>query len=132
MIYLDQPFRVGDWVRSPDQDIEGTVENIGWRLTRIRTFDKRPIYVPNATFASITVENPSRMFNRRIKEDIGVRYSDASKVAAIIADVEAMLKEHEAIDKDQLLMVHLNKFASSSIEFFIYTFTKTVVWKEFH
>lgn len=132
MIYLDQPFRVGDWVRSPDQDIEGTVENIGWRLTRIRTFDKRPIYVPNATFASITVENPSRMFNRRINENIGVRYCDAGKVAAIVADVEAMLKEHEAIDQDQLLMVHLNKFAASSIEFFIYTFTKTVVWKEFH
>lgn len=132
MIYLDQPFRVGDWVRSPDQDIEGTVENIGWRLTRIRTFDKRPIYVPNATFANITVENPSRMFNRRLYENIGVRYSDAGKVAAIVADVEAMLKEHEAIDQDQLLMVHLNKFAASSIEFFIYTFTKTVVWKEFH
>lgn len=132
MIYLDQPFRVGDWVRSPDQDIEGTVENIGWRLTRIRTFDKRPIYVPNATFANITVENPSRMFNRRLYENIGVRYSDAGKVAAIVADVEKMLKEHEAIDQDQLLMVHLNKFAASSIEFFIYTFTKTVVWKEFH
>lgn len=132
MIYLDQPFRVGDWVRSPDQDIEGTVENIGWRLTRIRTFDKRPIYVPNATFANITVENPSRMFNRRLYENIGVRYSDAGKVAAIVADVEAMLKKHEAIDQDQLLMVHLNKFAASSIEFFIYTFTKTVVWKEFH
>lgn len=132
MIYLDQPFRVGDWVRSPDQEIEGTVENIGWRLTRIRTFDKRPIYVPNATFANITVENPSRMFNRRLYENIGVRYSDAGKVAAIVADVEKMLKEHEAIDQDQLLMVHLNKFAASSIEFFIYTFTKTVVWKEFH
>lgn len=132
MIYLDQPFRVGDWVRSPDQEIEGTVENIGWRLTRIRTFDKRPIYVPNATFASITVENPSRMFNRRIYENIGVRYGDASKVAAIIADVESMLKEHEAIDQNQLLMVNLNNFAASSIEFFIYTFTKTVVWKEFH
>ena len=49
-IYLDRPFSVGDWVRSPDRNIEGTVEEIGWRLTRIRTFDKRPLYVPNATF----------------------------------------------------------------------------------
>ncbi|MGB2248933.1 MAG: mechanosensitive ion channel family protein, partial [Alcanivorax sediminis] len=47
MIYLDKPFRVGDWVRSPDRSIEGTVENIGWRLTRIRTFDQRPLYIPN-------------------------------------------------------------------------------------
>ena len=53
MLYLDQPFKVGDWVRSPDQEIEGTVEDVGWRLTRIRTFDKRPLYIPNAIFNSI-------------------------------------------------------------------------------
>ena len=46
MIYLDRPFSVGDWVRSPDKEIEGTVEDVGWRLTRIRTFDKRPLYIP--------------------------------------------------------------------------------------
>ena len=50
MIFLDRPFGVGDWIRSPDRDIEGTVESLGWRLTTIRTFDKRPLYVPNATF----------------------------------------------------------------------------------
>ena len=55
MIYLDRPFKVGDWIRSPDKQIEGTVEDIGWRQTRIRTFDKRPLYVPNATFANISV-----------------------------------------------------------------------------
>ncbi|MCB2069634.1 MAG: mechanosensitive ion channel, partial [Ottowia sp.] len=51
----------------PDKEIEGTVEEIGWRLTRIRTFDKRPLYVPNSVFNNIAVENPSRMQNRRIK-----------------------------------------------------------------
>ena len=61
MIYLDKPFRVGDWVRSPDRSIEGTVENIGWRLTRIRTFDQRPLSIPNAMFTSIVLDNPSRM-----------------------------------------------------------------------
>jgi MscS family membrane protein len=68
MIYLDRPFSVGDWIRSPDKDIEGTVEQIGWRLTRIMTFDKRPLYVPNSIFTTISVENPSRMTNRRIFE----------------------------------------------------------------
>ena len=52
-IYLDRPFSEGDWIRSPDREIEGIVENIGWRLTVIRSFDKRPIYVPNSVFASI-------------------------------------------------------------------------------
>ena len=81
MIYLDRPFNVGDWVRSPDREIEGTVENIGWRLTTIRSFSKRPIYVPNSMFSSIAVENPSRMANRRIYETIGLRYSDLTSSA---------------------------------------------------
>lgn len=132
MIYMDQPFRVGDWVRSPDQDIEGTVENIGWRLTCIRTFDKRPLYIPNATFASISVENPSRMTNRRIKETIGVRYDDADKVGDIVRDVKDMLEKHPEIDTNQTLMVNVNTFAASSIDFFIYTFTKTTNWVKYH
>ncbi len=132
MIYLDRPFNVGDWVRSPDRDIEGTVENIGWRLTRIRTFDKRPLYVPNSVFANISVENPSRMTNRRIKETIGIRYDDVSKMETIIGDVKKMLQKHEDIDTNQTLIVNFNEFAPSSLDFFIYTFTKTTNWIRFH
>ncbi len=132
MIFLDRPFSVGDWVRSPDQEIEGTVEDIGWRLTRIRTFDQRPLYVPNSTFASITVENPSRMSNRRIYETIGVRYDDVAVLPAIVRDVEDMLRNHAAIDTSRTLMVNFVTFGPSSLDFFVYTFTKTVVWEEFH
>jgi len=132
MVYLDRPFEVGDWIRSPDRNIEGTVENIGWRLTRIRTFDKRPLYIPNATFTSIAVENPSRMSNRRIYETIGVRYDDADKVKIILHDIESMLREHPEIDTGQTLMVNFNQFASSSLDFFIYAFTKTTNWESFH
>lgn len=132
MIYLDRPFNVGDWIRSPDKEIEGTVENIGWRLTRIRTFDKRALYVPNSIFTNISVENPSRMTNRRIKETIGIRYDDVSKIEVIIEDVKKMLMEHTDIDTNQTLIVNFDAFASSSLNFFIYTFTKTVNWIEFH
>jgi MscS family membrane protein len=132
MIYLDRPFSVGDWVRSPDRNIEGHVENIGWRLTQIRTFDKRPLYVPNSTFANIAVENPSRMSNRRIYETIGIRYDDADKMEAIVRDVEQMLRSHPDIDTSKTLMVHFVSFAASSLDFFVYTFTKTTVWTEFH
>jgi MscS family membrane protein len=132
MIYLDRPFSVGDWVRSPDKEIEGTVENIGWRLTCIRTFDKRPLYVPNSVFTTIAVENPSRMTNRRIKETIGIRYDDADKMDEIIKDVTGMLKQHEAIDTNQTLIVNFNTFAPSSLDFFIYTFTRTTNWVKFH
>jgi len=132
MIYLDRPFAVGDWVRSPDRQVEGTVEKIGWRLTVIRTFDKRPLYVPNSIFATIAVENPSRMKNRRIYETIGIRYDDADKLPAIVANVKEMLLEHDEIDTTQTLIVNFNSFAPSSLDFFIYTFTKTTDWIHFH
>ena len=132
MIYLDRPFLIGDWIRSPDREIEGTVEHIGWRLTTIRSFSKRPIYVPNSMFASISVENPSRMTHRRIKETIGLRYDDAAKVNVILKDIETMLREHPEIDDSQTLMVNFNAFASSSLDFFIYTFTHTTNWVKYH
>jgi MscS family membrane protein len=132
MIYLDRPFNVGDWVRSPDREIEGTVEEIGWRLTRIRTFDKRPVYVPNSVFTTITVENPSRMSNRRIYETVGIRYDDAGKMAKIIDEVKEMLLQHPEIDTEQTMIVNFNKFAASSLDFFVYTFTKTTQWIKFH
>ena len=131
-IYLDRPFAVGDWIRSPDRSIEGTVEDIGLRVTRIRTFDQRPLYVPNSTFSSVSLENPSRMTNRRIYETIGVRYEDAGRVAKIVSDVQTMLKEHEDIAQDRTMIVNFNHMAPSSLDFFIYAFTKTTNWVEYH
>lgn len=132
MIYMDRPFNVGDWVRSPDREIEGTVEKIGWRLTTIRTFDKRPLYVPNSVFANIAVQNPSRMSHRRIHETIGIRYDDANKMQDIVAAVKSMLENHDEIDSRQTLIVNFNKFAPSSLDFFIYTMTKTTNWVKYH
>ena len=132
MIYMDRPFAVGDWIRSNDRNIEGTVEEIGWRLTRIRTFDKRPLYVPNAVFTSISVENPSRMTNRRISETVGIRYNDISVAAKVVDDIKAMLHGHPDIDNDQTLIVNLNGFGTSSLNIMIYTFTKTTQWVLFH
>ena len=131
MIFLDRPFSIGDWVRSPDRNIEGVVENIGWRLTRIRTFDKRPLYVPNGIFSNISIENPSRMRNRRIKTTIGVRYDDAKLLPQIIEDIRAMIKEHPEIDTSQILMVNFVNFGPSSLDLMIYTFTKTTNWVHF-
>lgn len=132
MIFLDRPFAVGDWIRSSDRNIEGHVERIGWRLTVIRTFDKRPLYVPNSVFASIAVENPSRMSHRRIYETIGVRYDDVDKLPVILTDIKAMLQAHPDIDQEQTMMVNFNQFAASSLDFFVYTFTKTTNWMEYH
>jgi len=132
MIYMDRPFKVGDWIRSPDKEIEGTVIKIGWRLTTIKTFDKRPLYVPNAAFTSISVQNPSRMTHRRIYETIGLRYDDAAVLADIITDVKSMLLNHAEIDTNQTMIVNFNAYGPSSLDFFIYTFTKTTDWVRYH
>jgi MscS family membrane protein len=131
-IYLDRPFAPGDWIRSPDREIEGTVEDIGWRLTRIRTFDQRPLYIPNSVFSQIAVENPSRMHNRRIYETIGVRYQDSHVLRALVADVRNMLATHPDIDTNRTLIVNFNHFGASSLDFFIYTFTRTTDWVTYH
>ena len=132
VIYLDRPFTVGDWIRSPDREIEGTVESIGWRLSTIRTFDKRPLYIPNSIFASIVVENPSRMSHRRIYETIGLRYDDVNQMDRIVEQVKTMLNEHDEIDTSQTMIVNFNAFNESSVDFFVYTFTKTTDWVHYH
>ncbi|ALE52878.1 mechanosensitive ion channel protein MscS [Candidatus Thioglobus autotrophicus] len=123
MIQMDKPFSTGDWIRS--SEFEGTVEKIGWRMTRIRTFSKNPVYIPNSIFASIPIETPSRMTNRRINEVIGIRYDDIKQMPLIVTEVENMLKMRKDIDQTQSLRVYFNYFNASSIDFNLYAFTNT-------
>lgn len=131
-VYLDRPFSVGDWIRSPDKAIEGTVEHISWRHTRIRAFNKNPIYVPNSLFTTVVVENPSRMSHRRIKETIGLRYDDFARVKPIVDEIRSMLETHPEIDESQTLIVNFNAYGPSSLDLMVYTFTHTRVWIEYH
>ncbi len=131
-IYLDRPFSVGEWIRSPDKHIEGTVEYISWRHTRIRGFNKNPVYVPNAIFTHIVVENPSRMSHRRLRETIGLRYDDFEKVAPIVADIRALLQAHPQIDRDQSLLVNFFQYGPSSLDILINTFSTTTDAVAFH
>ncbi|HGN1327431.1 TPA: mechanosensitive ion channel family protein [Proteus mirabilis] len=130
MLYFDRPFNIGDWVRSPDRNIEGTVVEIGWRITKIMTFDHRPLYIPNSVFSSISVENPGRMTNRRIETELGLRYEDSDKVGVIVEDIRTMLQQNDKIDTKQTLLVYFNQFADSSLNIMVYCFTKTTVWAE--
>ncbi len=131
MIFFDRPFRVGEFIKSPDRNIEGIVEKIGWRLTVVRTFSKNVLYIPNTAFSSIIVENATRMSNRRINETIGIRYDDLSKMKSIINDVNTILSENDKIDQSQKAKVYFKTFSASSCDFFIYAFTLTKDWEEF-
>ncbi|MGB1092108.1 MAG: mechanosensitive ion channel family protein [Oceanobacter sp.] len=132
VIHLDRPFKVGDWIRSPDREIEGVVEHIGFRVTCIRTFEKRPLYVPNSIFTNISVENPSRMLNRRIFETIGVRYEDSSRLRGLLEEAKSMLTQHPGLDSNQIIMANFTNFGASSLDFFVYAYTKTREWAEYH
>ena len=125
MLYFDRPFNIGDWISSPDKQIEGTVEKIGWRSTRLRTFDKRPLYVSNSTFLVVSIENVSRMQHRCICTDIGVRYNDFQQIPKITQAIEEMLQNHSDIAKEQPIWVNFFNFAPSALEFKVYAFTET-------
>lgn len=138
LIYFDRPFSIGDWIYTLDHTLEGTVEKIGWRLTVLRTFDKRPVYVPNTIFSTQSIVNASRMTNRRIFQYIGLRYCDIDKVESILQAIREMLKNHPDIDQRQITLVNVvngdksgGTFAAYSINFMVYTFTQTTEWTAF-
>ena len=72
------------------------------------------------------------MTNRRIYETIGIRYKDSAKMEQIVQDIHAMLRAHEEIDQDQTLIVNFTGYGKSSLDLFVYTFTKTTNWMKFH
>ncbi len=131
MIHLDRPFNVGDKIRSPDRDIEGVVEHIGWRQTTLRAQNMSLLYVPNSLFTTIVVENTSRISHRRIEEVIGLRYQDLSKIVNITSDIEQMLRQHPHIDAQQTVVVALGKMAESSLDITLLSFTRTGLLLEY-
>ncbi len=130
MIHISRPFAVGDWIYTIDRKIEGTVLEIGYYMTKIRSFERRPIYVPNALFSSSTIVNASRMSKRRIKHSIGVRYNDFAAIAPITETIYKMLREHKRIDQEDTMLVNFHSYGESSLDILVYTYANTIVWKE--
>lgn len=131
MIYLDRPFKVGEIIKSPDKVIEGTVEQIGWRLTKIITPDQRPIYVPNSIFTTIIVENISRISNRRLREVLRIATTDIKSVKSAISDIEKYLNQAPEIDQSQQSIVYLENFVEKSADLVIETLINAMSFYEF-
>lgn len=123
VLYLDRPFHVGEKIRIINTTIEGWVEEIGWRQTRIRNYDRQPIYVPNALFGNSAVINPSRISNRRIKQTIGLRYQDMAILPAITQAITSAIRQHPTIDLSRSVEVRLIAYGPSSLDILIYCFT---------
>lgn len=128
-ILTDNIFKIGDWVKIGS--VEGIVEDIGMRTTKIRAFDKRLVVVPNATIANSAVDNFSRRDRRRIKMRIGLTYSTSTQtMQKILNEIREMLQNHPQIHKEPLF-VYFDEFGSSSLDLFFYLFTTTAVWEEY-
>jgi len=129
MIILDRPFHIGDWIKAGD--MEGTVEEIGFRSTKIRTFAKTLITVPNNIIANLSVDNISRMPKRRIKLTVGVTYETSpEQMRRAVEAIRDLLRTHTAIDQD-FFLVNFTEFNASSLDILVYCFTRTTVWGEY-
>jgi len=127
-ILADKIFKIGDWVLINGK-IEGIVEDIGIRTTKIRTFEKSLITVPNSVVANSPVENFSRRDNRRIKFLIGITYDTPKEsIEKIVKEIKQMLLEHPHIDKRLTLLVNFYEFADSSLNIFVYCYADTADW----
>ena len=128
-ILIDRPFAVGDWIET-DSD-EGVVEDIGFRSTRIRTFAKTQISMPNSVLANCVINNWSRMPIRRVKMVVGVTYeASAKQMEQAVEGIRKLLREHKEVYQD-FFLVNFTDFGASSLDIFVYYFTTTTVWNEY-
>lgn len=131
-IIAEKRYHPGEWIKV-DGVVEGTVEEIGFRSTRVRRFDKAPVHVPNAHLSDAAVTNFSRMTNRRIYWKIGVVYSTTTEQLKTIRDgILKYINENEAFETGPSVstFVRIDSFNDSSIDLMIYCFTKTTIWGE--
>jgi MscS family membrane protein len=129
-LLADKSLKMSDWIKVGS--VEGVVEEIGLRTTKIRTFEKSLITVPNQILANQPVENFSRRGIRRIKFRVGVTYDTPSTVLEqIVSDITNMLKNHSDIAQDATMLVRFDKFEDSSLSIFVYTFTSTANWSRY-
>ena len=131
-IFLDRMFEKGNWIRTPD--VDGIVEDIGFRATKVRQFDKALVTIPNSRLAGEALVNFSRMTNRRIYWIIGVEYrTTRDQLRLIVHDILEYLKSHQDFETDPArtrTFVFVDAFDASSINIMLYCFTKTTEWGE--
>lgn len=129
VIFSDRPFKIGDWIMTPD--VEGIVEEIGIRSTKIRTFAQAIVTVPNAVLANSAILNWSRMGKRRVKMSIGLTYSTtAFQMQTIVKEIRRMLEHHDDIHQETIF-IYFTDFQDSSLGIFCYFFTQTTNWGEY-
>jgi len=129
MIIFDRPFKVGDAVSA--EGMEGVVEEVGFRSTKIRTFNKSLISVPNSLIANMPIDNITMSNKRRIRMTIGVTYdATPAQLREVTGRLRALLREHPGLDPEAV-QVNFTDFGASSLDILIQCFTITSAWNEY-
>lgn len=128
MIFMDRPFQVGDWVVG--DGIDGDIEEVGFRATRIRTFHNSLTYVPNGILADMTIDNMGMRKYRRYKTYLAVTYDTPPDVLeAYVSGLRKIVDNHPSTRKDYY-NIFVNTFNSSSIDILFYVFFEVPTWPE--
>lgn len=128
MIFLDKPFEIGDWIT--DGTIDGTVEEVGLRSTRIRTFRDSLMYVPNDKIANGKVDNHGARRYRRFSTNVNITYDTPTRIIEVFVDgMKRIVDEHPDTRKDYY-NIYLNDYENSSLKIMLYIFFAVPTWPE--
>jgi MscS family membrane protein len=129
VIITEKPFTIGDWIKTPS--VEGVVEDITFRSTKIRTFAQAVVTVPNATLSNEPIINWAKMGKRQIAFHLNLNYNTPKeKLETVVARIKKMLTEHEEIHNETIL-VNFDGFYESSLNIYLYFFTNTTVFADY-
>ena len=129
VLLVDRPFRVNDWVKI--NDTEGIIEEMGFRSTRIRTWQRSLVTLPNKSLANSTIENWTEMNKRRVRQVLAVTYqTKSSKIEKLIEGIEKTLADHQQVEQESILVKFIG-FNESSLDILVQYFTLTTVYVEF-
>ncbi|MCP9773364.1 mechanosensitive ion channel [Synechococcus sp. Tobar12-5m-g] len=124
-LYVNRPFVVGDLIRIPEENLSGTVEQIGWFYTRLRDPERQPIFVPNGIFTVKPVINSGRIDSRRLWIEFSLRHDDRERVEPIIASLEATLAADAGIDQGKPRGVHFVGYGAAGLDLRLLCFSSS-------
>ncbi|SHM54451.1 MscS family membrane protein [Cyclobacterium lianum] len=128
MIFIDKPFQVGDWITSGE--VDGTVEEVGFRSTRVRTFRNSLMYIPNGKIADATVDNHGLRQYRRFYSTITITYDTPPELIEVFVEgLKRIVQQHPKTRKDYY-NIYLNNLSAYSLDIMFYVFFEVPTWPE--
>lgn len=126
MIFIDRPFQIGDWVTSGE--VDGTVEEVGFRSSRVRTFRNSLMYIPNGKLADSLIDNHGLRKYRRYFTKIGITYdTPPALMETFVEGLRQIVKNHPNTNKENY-HIYFNDLGSSSLEILFYIFFEVPTW----